>query len=113
MLDVCQLRLNHLSELMDCKSPESEEFLRWNKIRIDRIIVDYLLREGFYDSAIRLSEIAEIRNLVDIDLFAKSRKIEDSLRNRSCSECLVWCIENRSKLKKMEVCPVPDIEPNL
>jgi macrophage erythroblast attacher len=37
---------------------------------------------------------------VDIELFATSRKIEDSLKKQSCTECLQWCNENKSHLRK-------------
>lgn len=41
--------------------------------------------------------------MVDIQLFAQSEKIEESLRNHSCKECLAWCSENKSSLRKMKV----------
>ncbi|CEJ05334.1 hypothetical protein RMCBS344292_19277 [Rhizopus microsporus] len=41
-------------------------------------------------------------DLVDIDLFLQAEKIEQALRNHSCKECLQWCSENRSSLKKMK-----------
>lgn len=41
--------------------------------------------------------------MVDIQLFAQSEKIEEALRNHSCKECLAWCNENRSSLRKMKV----------
>lgn len=41
--------------------------------------------------------------MVDIQLFAQSEKIEEALRNHSCKECLAWCSENRSSLRKMKV----------
>jgi macrophage erythroblast attacher len=42
--------------------------------------------------------------MVDIQLFAQSERIEEALRNHSCKECLAWCNENRSSLRKMKVC---------
>jgi macrophage erythroblast attacher len=41
--------------------------------------------------------------MVDLQLFAQSEKIEEALRNHSCKECLAWCNENRSSLRKMKV----------
>lgn len=40
--------------------------------------------------------------MVDIQLFAQSEKIEEALRNHSCKECLSWCSENKSSLRKMK-----------
>lgn len=42
--------------------------------------------------------------MVDIQLFAQSEKIEEALKNHSCKECLAWCSENKSSLRKMKVC---------
>lgn len=41
--------------------------------------------------------------MVDVQLFAQSEKVEEALRNHSCKECLHWCSENRSSLKKQNV----------
>lgn len=41
--------------------------------------------------------------MVDVLLFTQSEKVEEALRNHSCKECLQWCSENRSSLKKQNV----------
>lgn len=41
--------------------------------------------------------------MVDVSLFTQSEKVEEALRNHSCKECLQWCSENRSSLKKQNV----------
>ena len=41
--------------------------------------------------------------MVDVLLFTQSEKVEEALRNHSCKECLQWCSENRSSLKKQDV----------
>jgi len=33
-------------------------------------------------------------------LYTRYAQVEDSLRRRSCTECLQWCAENRAKLRK-------------
>jgi len=40
---------------------------------------------------------------VDIELFAQSAKVEQALMRQSCTECLQWCKENNSSLKKIKV----------
>ncbi|KAL2919779.1 GID complex subunit containing RING finger motif [Polyrhizophydium stewartii] len=104
-----KLRLEHLAEMTRISSADSEAFTRWSKTRLSRILVDYMLRKGLSTSPAKLAadshiEVAPAHRLdfVDIELFAQSRRIEDALRRRSCAECLQWCSENKSSLKKMK-----------
>lgn len=48
-------RLEHLSQLNAIPSLESDEFERWSRTRLNRILVDYLLRQGYSASAERLA----------------------------------------------------------
>ena len=51
--------------------------------------------------------------MVDVQLFAQSEKVEEALRNHSCKECLQWCSENRSSLKKQDVRQKSGVENNV
>eukprot|EP00249_Psilotum_nudum_P007998 c20969_g1_i1 orf=314-1543(+) len=90
-------RLDHL-QMLDVGGKESQQ--RWNNIRVDRILVDYMLRSSYYETAMKLAESSNMQDLVDIDIFLDAKKVVESLRNWDCSEALVWCAENKSKLKK-------------
>ncbi|GAN10010.1 macrophage erythroblast attacher protein [Mucor ambiguus] len=72
-------RIQNLRQIENITSPRAPEFIAWNKTRLDRVI-----------------------DMVDIQLFAQSEKIEQALRNHSCKECLAWCSENKSSLRKMK-----------
>ncbi|KAI8915347.1 CTLH/CRA C-terminal to lish motif domain-containing protein [Powellomyces hirtus] len=95
-------RLNHLKELMTITSAESPAYLRWCQTRLDRILVDYMLRNGYNDSARKLASEKGIEDLVDIELFAESRQVEEGLENKNCADCLKWCNDNRSGLEKIQ-----------
>jgi macrophage erythroblast attacher len=41
--------------------------------------------------------------MVDVELFAQSARIEDALKQHSCTECIQWCADNRNSLKKLKV----------
>ncbi|KAJ3018644.1 UNVERIFIED_CONTAM: GID complex subunit containing RING finger motif [Siphonaria sp. JEL0065] len=97
-----RIRLQHLDDLLTVPSQESPAFTRWSKTQLDRILVDYMLREGCFDSAKGLAAEAGIEQLVDIELFTQSKMIEDALKKKSCAECLAWCKENGSALKKIK-----------
>ena len=44
-----------------------------------------------------------LQELVDSDIYLDARRVMEALQNRSCSEALSWCSENKSKLKKAKV----------
>ncbi|KAJ3020137.1 GID complex subunit containing RING finger motif [Thoreauomyces humboldtii] len=75
-------RLSHLKELMEIPTAESPA--------------------GYGDTARKLASETHIEDLVDVELFAESRQVEDALENRNCAECLKWCTDNRSSLEKIQ-----------
>ncbi|KAG1138310.1 hypothetical protein G6F38_010658 [Rhizopus arrhizus] len=95
-------RVMNLNEIDKVTSPKSPEFMSWSKTRLNRLIVDYLLRQGLAETAKSVAAEGKIEDLVDIELFEQAEKIEQALESHSCKECLQWCSENRSSLKKMK-----------
>lgn len=75
---------------------------RWEKVRLNRALVDYMLREGMYDTAATLTDAHDIAPLVDLDIFRESRVVIEALRRRDCSEGLRWCSENKRRLQKVQ-----------
>ncbi|KAK1283547.1 hypothetical protein QJS10_CPB21g00686 [Acorus calamus] len=63
-------------------------------------MVDFLLCLSYYDSAIKLSQISGIQDLVDIDVFIDEKKVIDALQNKEVGPALAWCAENKSRLSK-------------
>lgn len=90
-------RLDHLEML---QNGDKKNLLKWNNTHVNRILVDYMLRSSYYDTALRLTESSGIQELVDIDIFSDAKRVIQSLQNRDCSEALAWCMENKSRLKK-------------
>ncbi|XP_057866659.2 protein MAEA homolog [Cryptomeria japonica] len=90
----CRVRLDHLSML------QTENQHEWNSTRVKRILVDYMLRLSYYDTAMKLAESCNIQDLVDIDVFMDAKKVVESLQNGDCAPALAWCAENKYKLKK-------------
>jgi macrophage erythroblast attacher len=48
--------LDHLTELNGIQNQDSDDFARWSKTRLDRLIVDYLLRNGLNETAAQCSQ---------------------------------------------------------
>lgn len=96
-------RLDHLQQYQNAKlygAPET--LLIWNKTRLDRVIIDHLLREGHFETANKFAADSNITDLVDIDVFVEGKTIEEALKKKDCSIALNWCNSNKARLKKME-----------
>ncbi|WOL03457.1 macrophage erythroblast attacher [Canna indica] len=91
----CRARLDHLEA-----SNDVDKLVDWKEARLRRILVDYMLRMSYYDTAKNLAEISNIQELVDINVFLEARKVIDSLQNKEVAPALAWCAENKSRLKK-------------
>ena len=74
----------------------------WKNNRLNRMLVDYLLRNGYYDTAAVMARNSNVENVVDIDLFIVAKNVEGSLLKKDLSTCLQWCHANKSKLKKLQ-----------
>ncbi|KAJ0102131.1 hypothetical protein Patl1_06214 [Pistacia atlantica] len=96
----CRARLNHL------ESADAENLSEWNNMRLKRILVDYMLRMSYYDTAQKLAESSNMQliymcqDLVDIDVFQEAKKVIDALQNKEVAPALAWCADNKSRLKK-------------
>lgn len=75
---------------------------QWKRKRLDRMVVEYFLRNGYYNAALTLAEKSEIKDLTNIDIFLTSREVEKSLSDHETSKCLMWCHDNKSKLRKLK-----------
>ena len=94
-------RLQHLQDLYEVQSLVDVKYDEWSRTRLSRLLVDYLLREGYSESAAHLAASQGIEELVDVDAFVACHKIEKSLREeRSAQSALNWCKENSKELKK-------------
>ncbi|KAG4127466.1 hypothetical protein ERO13_D10G217000v2 [Gossypium hirsutum] len=93
-LQNCRARLDHL------ESVDAENLSEWNNVRFERILVDYMLRMSYYDTARKLAESSKIEELVDLEVFQEAKKVVDALKNQEVGPALAWCAENKSRLKK-------------
>ena len=98
-------RIQHLQDLHDIPDLEDVKFESWSKIRLNRLLADYLMRAGYQRSALAFAKSTGIEDLVDLKPFSQCMKIVESLRKRSTQDCLSWCSEHRSALKKTNVRP--------
>ena len=103
--NVCKRRLEHLKErdtLTSTGTISHGAANQWKRKRLDRMMVEYFLRNGYYNAAITLAERSDIKDLTNIDIFLTSREVEKSLANHETQKCLLWCHDNKSKLRKLK-----------
>lgn len=99
-------RIEHLEDLFTIPSLADVKYEEWSRIRLNRLLVDHLLRSGYLDSAKQLAEEKDIGDLVDVNVFSQCQRIADSLRRGETKEALQWCGENKVALKKTQVCSI-------
>ncbi|KAF2854169.1 hypothetical protein T440DRAFT_465173 [Plenodomus tracheiphilus IPT5] len=94
-------RVKHLEDLYEIQSLVDVRYDEWSRTRLSRLLVDYLLREGYADSATHLAQSKGITELVDVEPFVACHKIERSLKEgMTTTLALEWCKEHGKELKK-------------
>eukprot|EP01023_Acetabularia_acetabulum_P033810 TRINITY_DN3166_c0_g1_i1.p1 TRINITY_DN3166_c0_g1~~TRINITY_DN3166_c0_g1_i1.p1 ORF type:complete len:413 (-),score=45.12 TRINITY_DN3166_c0_g1_i1:482-1720(-) len=77
--------------------------IEWNSGRLERLILDYVMRCGFVGSAdALLHKHPHLTHLVETHIFQGAQRIIQALNNHDCSKALEWCVQNRPKLKKIK-----------
>ncbi|XP_005184449.1 E3 ubiquitin-protein transferase MAEA [Musca domestica] len=103
---ICKRKLEHLKEIVQRDSNTSEEVWQasidqWKRVRMDRMVIEHLLRMGYYETAERLANYSDIRHLTNLDIFHTSREVEEDLAAHKTTKCILWCLDNKSKLRKI------------
>ncbi|KAI0377814.1 protein FYV10 [Hypomontagnella monticulosa] len=86
-----QARVRHLADLYPMYSVDDVKYDAWSRTRLDRLLVDYLLRQGYNESARALAKDKNIELLVDLDTFEQMSHIRKCILNHSVAEALQWC----------------------
>jgi macrophage erythroblast attacher len=97
-------RIQHLQDLYKIQSLADVKYDEWSRTRLNRLLVDHMLRSGFSESAEQLAQEKGIEDLVDISTFVQCQRIAESLARGEAKEALQWCGENKVALKKSQVC---------
>ncbi|ORY70073.1 CTLH/CRA C-terminal to lish motif domain-containing protein [Pseudomassariella vexata] len=97
-------RVSHLGELYGMHSVDDVKYEAWSRTRLNRLLVDYLLRSGFNDSARMLAQERGIEDLVDVETFEQMSRVRGSLLKGSVAEALAWCTagDTKKELRKMD-----------
>uniref|UniRef100_A0A4W3IR47 E3 ubiquitin-protein transferase MAEA n=1 Tax=Callorhinchus milii TaxID=7868 RepID=A0A4W3IR47_CALMI len=90
---LCKRRIEHLKEH---SSDQAAAVNMWKKKRMDRMMVEHLLRCGYYNTAVKLTKQSGIEDLVNIDMFLTAKEVEESLERQETATCLAWCHDNKN-----------------
>lgn len=96
---VLKKRIDHLKIYSEPASTPMA-IQHWRQKRIERQVVDYLLRAGYYDTACKFAAHVGIEYLTNLGVFAAAKEVVEALKRHELSKCLEWCYENRSKLRR-------------
>ncbi|CAG0882041.1 unnamed protein product [Cyprideis torosa] len=96
---LCKKRLDHIKE---SESPSPVVHSAWKAQRVDRMLVDYFLRQGYYKTALELVRSSGLQDVTNVDLFLVLREVEDSLGKHETHRALTWCHDNKSRLRKIK-----------
>ncbi|CAG7920034.1 unnamed protein product [Penicillium olsonii] len=95
-------RIQHLEALHRILNLADVKYDQWSRVRLDRLLVDHMLRSGYSDSAQKLAKERGIEDLVDLGVFTQCQRVVQSLHKRETKEALQWCSENKAALKKTQ-----------
>lgn len=95
----CRARLKHVSAL---GAPARGGTVAWNRPRLDRILVDHLLRADCHATAAALAAASGIAPLCDLHVFDGARAALGALRSRDAGPALEWCGAQRARLRKLK-----------
>ncbi|PVU97327.1 hypothetical protein BB559_002085 [Furculomyces boomerangus] len=97
-------RANHLKLLESFQSTNDPEYSTWSSKRVDRFLMDYMMKTGYQTSASNLATHSDLESFTDSQLFSQLINIQNSLLvQNSCKECLQWCSENKAALKRLKI----------
>lgn len=69
--------------------------------KMKNLILDFLLREKYIDTASNFIKEEKLSHSVEFSIYQEILNILECVKNKSLSEALIWCNNNKSKLSKI------------
>lgn len=109
--DQIDARINHIDDLYAIRTVDDIKYEAWSRRRLDRLLADYLLRQGYSESAAQLAQEKDMEQLVDVETFAGMSRIREAIIAGRVTEALAWCTDNKKELRKNDVSVQTRMEP--
>uniref|UniRef100_A0A7E4V9Y2 E3 ubiquitin-protein transferase MAEA n=1 Tax=Panagrellus redivivus TaxID=6233 RepID=A0A7E4V9Y2_PANRE len=94
-----ELRTQYLYKGMHGNDQDKDFYRRQ---RIHRLIIEHLLRVGYFETAQKLSDHVGVDAVTNQEIFQVAKQVEESLRAKELNTCLQWISDNRSKLHRLQ-----------
>lgn len=102
LLEICRKRVEHIVETK-LHSKDSKEVIEvYHLTRMDRVLLDYFLREGYFETARAIIKEAGLENFSDMPIFLENEEIAKSLHNHDIEPAIKWCTTHKTKLGNMK-----------
>ncbi|VDD86692.1 unnamed protein product [Enterobius vermicularis] len=116
---MAKLLESRLHYLKGANSGDKWAVAAWRQQRVDRLIIDYLLRSGYFETAQKLAEHSDVQDMCNKTIFEiarqltlkilegyliikKALQVEDSLSRHETDRCMEWIMDNKSKLRRLK-----------
>lgn len=95
-LDRCKERVKFAKKAAE----QGRTCAQWNRQWFPLLLTNYMLQEGCYSAAVKLSQRISECSLCDWHVFSGARDVLQSLQQKDSSVALKWCDQNASRLKQ-------------
>ncbi len=102
LLDICKKRILHLLEVQVHHKDSWEVNEAYHITRMDRLLLDHFLREGYFDTSRVFTKELELDDFSDMDIFTESKEIVVGLLAHKCEAAIQWCVTHKTKLGGMK-----------
>lgn len=102
LLDICGKRVQHIVELKTHYKDSRELIEAYHLTRMDRLLLDYFLRERCYETAKAITREADLENFSDISVFLENERIAAELLKHDVGPAINWCVTHKTKLGNMK-----------
>ncbi|KAG2789092.1 hypothetical protein JG687_00003157 [Phytophthora cactorum] len=102
-LQSCATRTRYLETLEEAKvgGDPSLSGLQTGSIN-DRLIADFLLGQGYLESAKVIEDTKDVGHLVDHELHAECQAVLKDLQAHHTDKAITWCSQNGSRLRRLQ-----------
>jgi macrophage erythroblast attacher len=102
VLDRTNVRLAHLERLCRADHFDSPDWEAWSTTKVNSMIADFLMREGWKETAEKLVKAANLESIVDASLFEQAQTVSISILDGDITDALKWCADNKNGLRKIK-----------
>jgi len=102
LFDICRRRVQHIIDLKTHYKDSKELIEAYHLTRMDRLLLDYFLREGYFNTAEVFTKENGLEDFSDASIFRENKEIVDKLLQGDIEPAIKWCTIHKTKLGSMK-----------